>query len=339
VDHLSPIPEPAPQEPQPPLAVWIFFGKQGLRAGWGLLIFLFLFFALNSVQRFVVPGTENSAATLRLLSPQRVYAAEGIAFLIVLLVTFVLSRIERRPLRVYGLGSITERAGQFFAGLLWGVVLLSLLIGLLWKFHLLDFNARILSGGNVLRYGAVWLIGFLLVALFEEYFMRGYLLFTLTRGLTSIIEAISSFFTLDLKPTTVTIFAFWISAAILSFLFGAGHSANNGESPIGLLAAGLAGLIFCLVLWRTGSLWWAVGFHCTWDWAQSFLYGVGDSGGFIEGRLFDTSPIGKPIFSGGATGPEGSLLVLPVLALVVLIIFFTLPKQPTPAIAEKDVAA
>ena len=33
-------------------------------------------------------------------------------------------------------------------------------------------------------------------------------------------------------------------------------------------------MVFCLSLWRTGSLWWAVGFHAAWDWAQSFLYGV-----------------------------------------------------------------
>jgi uncharacterized protein len=31
------------------------------------------------------------------------------------------------------------------------------------------------------------------------------------------------------------------------------------------------GLLFCLSLRRTGSLWWAVGFHAAWDWGQTLL--------------------------------------------------------------------
>jgi hypothetical protein len=73
------------------------------------------------------------------------------------------------------------------------------------------------------------------------------------------------------------------------------------------VAAGLAGLVFCFALYRTGSLWWAIGIHAAWDWSQSFLYGVADSGLMAEGHLFATHPVGKPILSGGLTGPEGSV--------------------------------
>jgi membrane protease YdiL (CAAX protease family) len=66
-------------------------------------------------------------------------------------------------------------------------------------------------------------------------------------------------------------------------------------------------MVFCYALWRTGSLWWGIGFHATWDWAQSYLFGVADSGNISVGRLFITHPQGKTILSGGADGPEGSL--------------------------------
>jgi hypothetical protein len=46
----------------------------------------------------------------------------------------------------------------------------------------------------------------------------------------------------------------------------------------------------------------------------------------IQHHLFATHPLGKPILSGGTTGPEGSIIILPVLALVILIILFTLPR-------------
>ena len=106
---------------------------------------------------------------------------------------------------------------------------------------------------------------------------------------------------------------FWTAALLLSFGFGFVHRTNAGESPIGLLSAGLISVVFCLSLWRTGSLWWAIGFHAAWDWAQSFLYGVADSGMVIQGHLFSTHPVGRPLFSGGLTGPEGSILSCPSL--------------------------
>ncbi len=120
---------------------------------------------------------------------------------------------------------------------------------------------------------------------------------------------------------------FWTAALAFSILFGLGHSGNPGESPIGLLSAGSAGLVFCFSLWRTGSLWWAIGFHMAWDWAQSFLYGVADSGLMVQHHLLATHPVGKPIWSGGTTGPEGSIFVVLVLLIVAVIIATTLPKR------------
>jgi membrane protease YdiL (CAAX protease family) len=75
--------------------------------------------------------------------------------------------------------------------------------------------------------------------------------------------------------------------------FGLSHGVNPGESPIGLIAAGLAGMIFCLSLWRSGSLWWAIDFRASWECAQSFLYGVSDSGMKIQERLLATHTLGK----------------------------------------------
>ena len=43
-----------------------------------------------------------------------------------------------------------------------------------------------LTSATALRYGLVWAFAFLLVGFFEESLMRGYLQFTLTRGLAGI---------------------------------------------------------------------------------------------------------------------------------------------------------
>lgn len=319
--------------PRPSTLHKIFIGKDGLRAGWSLAIFIailaVLVVAVNVIGHKFFPHNRKLANDASVITIKSGLIQESIPFVLVLFVTWIMSKIERRPNSVYGFGD-SRKLPHFFAGLAWGVVCLSLLVGTLWKTGLLVIEQRLIFGGDVLRYGAIWLLGFLLVGLLEEYLTRGYLQYTLTRGLAGIYQWI-------FKTRYSAELGFWTAAVIFSILFGLGHSSNPGESPIGLLAAGMAGLVFCLSLWRTGSLWWAIGFHCSWDWAQSFLYGVADSGMMVQHHLFATHPVGKPILSGGATGPEGSIFVLAILAIISLIIVFTLPQTPRGQMIRREV--
>jgi membrane protease YdiL (CAAX protease family) len=307
---------------QPSALRKIFIGKDGLRAGWSLLIFIALFaaviFGANVIGHKLHPPAPKAAKPDSEITPLHGFLDEGIPFLALLLVTWIMSKIERRPNSVYGLGG-GRKLPHFLAGLVWGVTCLSLLVLTLWKTGLLAIDGRLLFGGEILRYGAIWLGGFLLVGLLEEYLTRGYLQYTLGRGLAGIYQW-------AFKTRHSTAFGFWTSAVIFSLLFGLGHRSNPGESPIGLLSAGLASLVFCFSLWRTGSLWWAIGFHTAWDWSQSFLYGVADSGTMVQHHLLATHPVGKPILSGGTTGPEGSIFIVAILALISFIILFTLPS-------------
>jgi membrane protease YdiL (CAAX protease family) len=342
----------------------IFLGSDGLRAGWSLLLYIVLLGALIAGCRFLVspqrlqpavtqpnsaaqpnataqPKPQSSRASAPappvLLSPKAVLLGEGTALLSVLIATWLMGKIERRPNSAYGLGG-KRRLPNFLSGLAWGVALLSLLVFTLRASGLLVFDARLLFGASALRFGAVWLAGFLLVGLFEETFFRGYLQFTLARGINGIFDWLSSFaaHATDCsasccnqtcpRATTQNAPGFWIAALLLSFGFGFSHRTNPGESPIGLVAAAFIAVVFCLSLWRTGSLWWAIGFHAAWDWAQSFLYGVADSGMMVQGHLFATRPAGRVLLSGGLTGPEGSLFILPIVAATAAVIVLTLPN-------------
>jgi uncharacterized protein len=321
----EPIP-PAPVPPaQPSTLRKVFIGKDGIRAGWSLLIYVLILVAIGFSVTMIVrkvqgpppPSTEMAKLT-QSVPPRFLLLNEAVPFLIVFFVTWIMSKIERRPNSVYGFRG-SRKLPQFFAGLVWGAICLSLLVLILWKAGLLVIDSRLVFGADVLRYGAIWLFGFFLVGLFEEYLMRGYLQYTLTRGLAGLYQII-------FKSRHSAALGFWTAAFLLSTLFGLGHGSNPGESPIGLLSAGLAGLLFCFALWRTGSLWWAIGFHASWDWAQSFLYGVADSGMMVQHHLLATHAVGKPILSGGATGPEGSVFIVVVFALASVIIVFTLPR-------------
>ena len=323
------LPPTEPLSPARPSALRkILVGKDGLRAGWSLLIFIVIFAAIAFCVRVIghrvhppVPKAANTPPEPA--SPSFLFIAESIPFLITVLVTWIMSKIERRAISVYGLGD-SRKLVHFLAGLAWGVICLSLLILTLVKLGPLVIDGRLLFGSDIVRYGAIWLVGFFLVGMLEEYLTRGYLQYTLTRGLAAVYEW-------AFKTRHSKALGFWTAAVIFSILFGLGHGKNPGESPIGLLSAGLAAMIFCLSLWRTGSLWFAIGLHTSWDWGQSFLYGVADSGLMAEHHLLATHPVGKPILSGGATGPEGSIFILPVLGLIALIILFTLRRAPATA--------
>ena len=321
-DATLTVTEPTPHT-QPPTLHNIFIGKDGLRAGWSLLMFVALFAAImycaNRIGHKLYPPSPKEADRAAAVSPLRGIIPEFIVFLVALLVTWIMSKIERRPNSVYGLGD-SRMFSHFFSGLAWGITCLSLLILTLWKTGFLVFNGRLLFGSDILKYGAIWLTGFLLVGMLEEYLTRGYLQYTLSRGL-------AGFYRWAFKTRHSAALGFWSAAVIFSVLFFLGHTRNPGESPIGLLSVFLAGMVFCFSLWRTGSLWWAIGLHTSWDWGQSFLYGVADSGLMIQHRLLAAHPAGKPILSGGTTGPEGSIFIVGILALIVLIILFTLPQS------------
>lgn len=282
----------SPEPPQRDLE-WVFFGPWGLRAGWSVLLFAgicaALYFSVMPVVRGLVQNGNAGG------SPRAASMQEGSAFLLLVAATWVMARIEHRPLLFYGYQG-RARVARFLWGLVWGFAAISALVFSLDKLGFVAIEGRALGGRAALHYALVWAAVFLLVAFFEESLLRGYLQFTLTRGV-----------------------GFWWSALLLSFLFGFGHGYNPGESPVGLLAAGSVGLVFCLSLWYTGSLWWAVGFHATWDWGESYFYGTADSGVAAQGHLLKEHPVGTPLWSGGTTGPEGSVLVFAVLALMAVL--------------------
>jgi membrane protease YdiL (CAAX protease family) len=313
--------EIVPQSNLPHRSSSIFVGPNGLRAGWSLLIAIALVLALM----WGISGTLRAThlipphAMEHTPGPFPVTISEVCAFLATALVTWIMSRIERRPLSVYGLGG-KRKTSRLVTGTLIGLLAISLLVLILKLLGLLVVDRRLLFGSEVPLYLLLWIPGFFAIGFFEEYLFRGYLQYTLARGLSGLAHMLPG----EIDPRTA---GFWIAALVVSFGFGAVHGSNPGESPAGLICAGVASLVFCFSLWRTGSLWWAIGLHAAWDYGQSVLFGVSDSGALFSHRLLETHPVGTPLLSGGATGPEGSILCLIPLLLLVAVIHRSQPRN------------
>ena len=111
--------------------------------------------------------------------------------------------------------------------------------------------------------------------------------------------------------------SFWPAAVLLSIAFGLIHARNPGETWGGLAGIVLTGLFWCFTLQRTGNLWFAAGMHAIFDFGETFLYSVPDSGMIFPGHLSNATLAGPTWLTGGSAGPEAS-----VFDFLVLVVFF-----------------
>ena len=308
----------------------VFTGEDGLRAGWSILLFFLLavvtVIALSGALYLLAPSVIGMLHKSKMSMPGPVAVNEALMLLGVTVPAFILTFIERRRFARYNLAG-SNRAVAFIKGLVSGLVMLAILVGIIAATGSITFQGVAIGGDAIPTFGVEWLIVFLLVALFEEFGFRGYLQFTLARGIAGIARWQGT------PPARAASIGFWVAVLLLSVvLFAYVHTTNGGETPMGIAAVSLAGFAFAFSLWWTGSLWWAIGFHCAWDWAQSYLFGVADSGLVSQGRLLITAPAGNPLISGGTTGPEGSLLVIPVMLASMVLVWKTMPRGIPPVL-------
>ncbi len=269
--------------------LWLrmLYGPSGLRAGWRLCMFLGLFVVLLDGSRYLYApaGARDSLAWA---------AREAFDFLILVLAAWTMAFIEGRTLAQYGLPWCRQLPRQLGQGVLLGFLGMSALIGAMWLTGGLHLAAAGSGAADACRWAVTYACLFATVALKEEFLARGYVLYTLGTGI-----------------------GFWPAALLSSVVFAYGHHANGSESWLGLLNAGLFGLLACCLVRRTGALWLPIGLHLSFDWGESYFYGAINSGGTaLPGHLLVAEPSGPIWLSGGLTGPEGSVLCSAAIALM-----------------------
>jgi len=287
----------------------IFRGPHGIRAGWRLLIFVFLWLACIKAEGFTlkhIPGVEAwfKAQDPNVFTPPVAIFSEGIMLFALVVATALMTVIEKRTYADYYLPLNQFLAKRFWQGVPYGFAMLSLLLVLIAAFHGFSLGNLALSGADALKFGGLYGIAFLMVGLFEEFSFRGYMQATLGPGI-----------------------GFWPAAIVLSILFGAIHLSNGGEAWFGAAMAGSFGLLAAFALQRTGNIWFPIGMHAAWDWSETYFYGVPDSGFLAQGHFFNSSFHGPTWLTGGTVGPEGSVFAFLVLIVGGIGIHFIFPKK------------
>lgn len=351
----------APLDPSPHRhdISWFLLDDDGLRCGWSALLFVALYYLLTFVLDIVALSIDPHLAD-NIFSPTQMLITGLLPVTAILIGGALMARIESRRPVDYHLAD-TQGVRHFLGGLLVGFAALSALVACLFLGGWLRFDHPALHGEAIARYGVIWAGAFLLVGFFEEGSFRCYLLYTLARGInfwwalatvaTVCLLLIASsdpkgsggvflIAALGIVPCWLIhrggaqSSSFWQASWATSTAFGYFHTSNNGENAIGIFAAALMGIVFCFSVRLTGSAWWAIGCHVAWDWAETYFYGTPDSGLVAQGHLITTAPLGNPLWSGGADGPEGSLLVVPIIFSLVLFLLWRYPSAKDRASAE-----
>jgi uncharacterized protein len=274
----------------------LFWNEYEMRAGWRLLVYLLLFGLIASAESLLAIALQLPQVTRTEITARGLLIQECIGMFAALAAAAMTGRLEGREFGVYGLPAAAGSAKRFWTGVAWGIVMISTMILLIWMLHGFSFRGLALHGLELWSFAAMWGLVFLCVGVFEEFLFRGYTQFTLSTGV-----------------------GFWPAASMLSAAFGALHLTNGGEDKVGAFSVFVIGMFFCLTLRRTGNLWFAVGLHASFDWGETFLFSVPNSGIVVHGHLLNSSFQGPAWLTGGTVGPEGSVMAFAVVGIAAII--------------------
>lgn len=280
----------------------LFVGSgKGLRPLWRVLLF---FWIGNALLWATTPLFEAATRSASPLSPYSTALNELQLLTVAAIATMIFGRFERRSVFDYGLPLSQAFRRTYWEGALAGFVVPALVGVAMFALGGFVIHGWNLHGGAWLVFPLAWLATNVVIGFSEEFWYRGYMLQALPKSI-----------------------GFWPAAIVLSLLFTSDHyfyKAN--ENIFDVITLFSLGLFTCLSVQRTGSLWFAVGFHTAFDFVQLFVIGTRNGGFAPVGRLLDASFPGPAWVNGGALGTEASVLMYPAIVLLYAYLLWRYPN-------------
>ena len=286
---------------------WLFIGPDGLRHGWRFLVFVAaIVLVAQLLERLAIVFLGAKLHVDRsALSVSSIILGDGFDLIVVLIVTGVFALCERRRIDSYGLSINEAFGGLFWNGVVAGLAVVAFVAAGMLVTGGMRIHGIALRGIDLITSPLLWLVAMLFVGVTEEYFFRGYALQSLWRGA-----------------------GFWPAALITTALFAGLHLVKPHENTIDIGMIFALGLIICISVRITGSLWWAVGWHAAFDFGQLFIIGTRNGGSVPQERLFDVTFPGPAWITGGELGTEASYFMIPaVLGTLIYVIWFLRPRS------------
>ncbi len=155
-----------------------------------------------------------------------------------------------------------------------------------------------------IAHGTGWLLAETIGAAEEEVLFRGLLLVLVNRLLGE-------------RATIV----------ITALAFSLAHGANPSASSIWMVRLAAAGALLAYSVFRSGTVWWGIGYHAGWNFASAPFFGAVGSGYRNEGHILSLLPSGSAVITGGTVGPEGSIFAFLAVVIGVGLLVLTVPQD------------
>ena len=112
---------------------------------------------------------------------------------------------------------------------------------------------------------------------------------------------------------------FWLAVIVNSVFFGAIHLGNDGISALAVVDLVVTGFLFTAMVYYFDSLWMAMAAHAGWNFTQSILAGLPNSGMVVPYSVFklDAATARDSFFYNVAFGVEGTV---PAIAIQVVVL-------------------
>ncbi len=113
---------------------------------------------------------------------------------------------------------------------------------------------------------------------------------------------------------------FWLAVLINSVFFGLIHLGNDGISALAVVDLVVTGLLFSAMVYYFDSLWMAMAAHAGWNFTQSILAGLPNSGNVVPYSVFklDAATARDSFFYNVAFGVEGTIPAIAIQAVVLI---------------------
>ena len=224
--------------------------------------------------------------------------------------TYALARYERQRVDSYGLPVRLALGPRTWEGALAGIVMAGAVAIGMYALGGMQVHGLATTGSALWISALAWLVANICIGVAEEFWYRSYFLQTLWKA-----------------------FGFWPGALIIALIFTADHYFyKTGETIWDVITLMSLSLLMCYSVLRTGTLWFAVGFHVAFDYMQLFVIGTPNGSQVPVGRLLDVSFSGPAWLTGGVLGTEASFLMYPMIALLWLYVWWRFrPAEPRAA--------
>jgi uncharacterized protein len=240
---------------------------------------------------------EDTAKEPILSLNQHIVVMATMTFGVILYLYLIIEKLDKEAFKDIGFAT-KNGISEFLIGLGIGTAIISIGTFIMIQMHIIAIKSMQLDFELLSKS----LILFVLIAIAEEIFFRGYVLRLYLKA--------------ESNKHTALVFS--------ALLFGMSHSMNPNITNFGIAQIIVAGLLLGVNYMYTQKIWFGLGLHIAWNFVQASVFGFPVSGMKL-GKTDNIIYINKnELLNGGEFGFEGSIiaLILQVIVFISLLYYY-----------------